>query len=144
MAVVSLHSSLSAVAAPTWWSKQGSFDQHRIARLINGYPRPLVLGDDQWPRLLSLRSSLRSDARLERLPARPSSTVALPVDQPVLLYRPSPEWLASLRHSSGRATCLLEQSPPRFPYLPHVDQYATIWVVLSPIARRLPSIQVGA
>lgn len=136
--MLSLGSSLAGLAAPTWWSKQGSYDQHRVAALINRYPHPVVMGDGHWPRLLSLSQSLRSDVRLLMLPPLQETVQKKVLDplvferqgqSPVFLYRPSPERIRAIRALTGRETCELYRSPVLFPYLPHVDRHSRLWLV---------------
>lgn len=128
--LLSLQSSLRALDAPTWWTKQGSIDQRPMAAAIDRFPHPLVVSEGYLPRLLSLSANLHSDASILVLPAAGSSAAAWSAlqargDRPVLLYRPSD---AVLRQLPQPPTPLL-RTPSRYPYLPAVDGHTRLWLM---------------
>lgn len=125
--ILSLQSSLRALAAPTWWSKQGSIDQGSIAEAINDFQTPLVVAEGYLPRLLSLSAALHPDAELLVLqPGQPWPAAANPARRPVLLYRPSAGLLDKLAPMETRD---LIHTPSRYPYLPAVDAHTRLWLV---------------
>lgn len=130
--LLSLQSSLHALAAPTWWTKQGSIDQRSIAAAIDRFQRPLVVAEGYLPRLLSLSANLQSDASIQVLTAPATATDPRPKlhlqahgNQPLLLYRPSN---ALLRQLAKPAQELL-RTPSRYPYLPAVDRHTRLWLM---------------
>ncbi len=132
--LLSLRSSLEALASPTWWSKLGNIDQAQIATAVNRWPRPLLISEDYLPRLLALSTQLRDDADLQILPAGGLTSAILSQDRPLLLYRPSPAWLIRLQtHLGGLGVTptlrQLVRTPSRYPYLPDVDAHTRLWLV---------------
>lgn len=123
--LVSLHSSLRSLVAPTWWTKQGSIDQLSIAAAIDRFQQPLVVSEGYLPRLLSLGANLKSDASIQVLTAATSAGLQATRNRPVLLYRPSATLLAQLTPPVQE----LLRTPSRYPYLPAVDAHTRLWLV---------------
>jgi hypothetical protein len=73
-----------------WWHKSYAKSRHdpAAARIINQYPRPLVISDEIPGRVLSFTHSLQPQVQLQLLPR--AQIAPIPTHfQPIFLYRPS-------------------------------------------------------
>jgi uncharacterized membrane protein len=118
---LNLSSSWHALAAPGWWSKQGSLDQPLIASVIEEFDRPLVVAEGYLPRLLSLSSALNGAVGLQILKDPQKLDPAPCGYSDVLLYRPTQRW-------HGIPAQRLLTTANRFPYLPAVSAHSRIWL----------------